>query len=83
MDTGTQTKHVLSPDVGDGLLLQYQLRVVRLAAGLVGVEGQHFGSVASISDQVSQGIMGKGIMYILHSYYPYPKSLHAAIRVQR
>ena len=43
-----------SPDVGDGLLVQYQLRVVRLAAGLVGVEGQHFGSVASISDQVSQ-----------------------------
>ena len=35
-----------SPDVGDGLLVQYQVRVVRLAAGLVGVEGQHFGSVA-------------------------------------
>ena len=43
-----------SPDVGDGLLVQYQLRVVRLTAGLVCVEGQHFGSVVSISDQVSQ-----------------------------
>ena len=43
-----------SPDVGDGLLVQYQLRVVRLTAGLVGVERQHFGSVASIADQVSQ-----------------------------
>ena len=36
------------------MLLQYQLRVVRLAAGLVGVEGQHFGSVASIADQIGQ-----------------------------
>ena len=68
-----------SPDVGDGLLVQYQLRVVRLAAGLVGVEGQHFGSVASISDQVSQErvlrIFNIPInIPITHSYYvgPFP-----------
>ena len=59
-----------SPDVGDGLLVQYQLRVVRLAAGLVGVEGQHLGSVASISDQVSQErVLRKCHIPITHSYY--------------
>ena len=59
-----------SHDVGDGLLVQYQLRVVRLTAGLVGVEGQHFGSVASISDQVSQERVLRIIhIPITHSYY--------------
>ena len=59
-----------SPDVGDGLLIQYQLRVVRLAAGLVGVEGQHFGSVASIADQVSQErILCIFHIPIMHYYY--------------
>ena len=43
-----------SPDVGDGLLVQYQLRVVRLAAGLVEGKRQHFSTLAFISDQISQ-----------------------------
>ena len=59
-----------SSDVGDGLLVQYQLRVVRLTAGLVGVEGQHFGSVASIADQVSQErVLRIFHIPITHSYY--------------
>ena len=59
-----------SPDVGDGLPVQYQLRIVRLAAGLVGVEGQHFGSVASISDQVSQErVLRTFHIPMTHSYY--------------
>ena len=53
-----------SPDAGDGpgLLVQYQLRVVRLAAGLVEGKRQHFGTLAFISDQVSQ----KRVLRIFH-----------------
>ena len=51
-----------SPDVGDGLLVQYQLRVVRLVAGLVEDKRQHFGTVAFISDQVSQ----ERVLHIFH-----------------